>query len=313
MVFSVLTVTYNSSQFVRDAIESVLASTFTDFELIIGDDCSTDNTWEIINEYHDPRIIKYRNETNLREYPNRNKALNLAKGEWVIFIDGDDLIYPHALSFIYEMIRKEDNIGMLLMRWYRNNMFFPILISPRDFYLEQYFGDGFLGTAFTNTVFSRKVLNDLGGLSNDHIYGDDYIRKKIALKNNMLVISDQLTFWRETPNQASQQGRHSFKNQVKIFDADFLFLDSAVELGVINSEEYKLAKKNLSRIIMKIIVKKIIKLRILEGFKYLNRYCSILVLSAKKKQIKSTFSDYSPSNILDFKESKKRLLNENVH
>ena len=163
--FTVITVTYNSSQFVRDAIESVLASTFTDFELIIGDDCSTDNTWDIIHEYNDSRIVKYRNEINLREYPNRNKALSMARGEWVIFIDGDDLIYKHALDFINEMVEIKCNVSMLLMRQYRKDFFYPVIVSPRVFFFEYFIGDSFLNSALTNVVL-RSLVKCL-----EHEYG----------------------------------------------------------------------------------------------------------------------------------------------
>ena len=306
-LFTVITVTYNSAQFVRDAIESILASTFTAFELIIGDDCSTDNTWEIINEYNDPRIVKYRNESNLREYPNRNKALSKAKGDWVLFIDGDDLIYPHSLSFIHEMIKKENNIGMLLMRWYRNNMFYPILISPRDFYLEQYFGGGFLGTAFTNVVFNRIIFQNIGGLSNTHIYGDDYIRNKIALTNNMMVISDQLTFWRETSNQASQIAKSLISTQFEQIDSNFLFLELAKQNGVFNSDEVYLAKLNLSKILLKGILKDILRGRINKAWKLLKRYLNKIVLNKKEIEITLPFSEFSPANILNFEKSRIRL------
>ena len=305
--FSVISVTFNSSQFVRDAIESVLASTYTDFELIIGDDCSSDNTWEIINEYNDPRIVKYRNEKNLREYPNRNKALGMAKGEWVIFIDGDDLIYPHSLSFIDVMIQKEKNIGMLLMRWYRNNIFYPILISPRDFYLEQYFGEGFLGTAFTNVVFNRRTLLDIGGLSNSHIYGDDYIRKRIALKNNMMVISDQLTFWRETPNQASQNAKKSINAKFEQIDSSFLFLNLAAQQGILLSDEVNLAKWYISKMLIKDILKNLLKGNFLYAWNLLKRYSKNIVLFKKNIVILSPFSGYSPENILTLEKSRIRL------
>src|SRR5438105_4541179 len=96
---TVITVTYNSAAYVRDAIESVLAQTYDNIEYIIGDDYSTDNTWQIIREYKDERIRAYRNEKNLGEYPNRNKAISLATGKYLIFIDGDDILYPHGIAY----------------------------------------------------------------------------------------------------------------------------------------------------------------------------------------------------------------------
>ena len=305
--FSVITVTYNSSQFVRDAIESVLASTFTDFELIIGDDCSTDNTWDIINEYDDSRIVKYRNETNLREYPNRNKALNMARGEWVIFIDGDDLIYPHSLSFIFDMIQKAPDVSMLLMRWFRNNIFYPILISPRDFYIEQYFGEGFLGTAFSNVFFNRKILLQNGGVSLKHVFGDDYLRMKIALSYNMMIISDQLTFWRETPNQASSISRKLLSSYFEKVDMDYLFLNEATNKQIFTSTEYLQAKYNLSKSILRGIIGDLSKFKIYRAFKIYIRYKSNFIMNYSKQSIDLPLADFTPSNLLTFEKSKLRL------
>ena len=89
---SVITVTYNSEAYVRDAIESILASSYVNFELLIQDDQSVDSTWTIIGEYKDTRIKAVRNEVNIGEYPNRNRALERVTGKYVLFIDGDDMI-----------------------------------------------------------------------------------------------------------------------------------------------------------------------------------------------------------------------------
>ena len=138
-LFTIITVTYNSSKYVRDAIESVLASTFQDFEYIIGDDCSTDNTWEIIEGYKDPRIVKYRNESNLREYPNRNKAISMAKGEWILFIDGDDIIFPHGLDVFKYYASRYKDASMIIQKNYLNNVVWPIKFNPKEFLLNEFF------------------------------------------------------------------------------------------------------------------------------------------------------------------------------
>lgn len=304
---SVIMVTYNSSLFVREAIDSVLASNYGDFELIIGDDCSTDETWSIISEYDDARIVRYRNDVNLREYPNRNKALNIAKGEWVIYIDGDDMMYSHALSVIHEMIQKESNVGMLLMRWYRNNMFYPVLISPRDFYVEHFFGLGFLGSALTNVVFKRSVIIEEGGFSNSHYYGDDYVRKKIALKYNILIILDHLTFWRETPNQASQKSKLSFKGQFEQIETDLLFLGLAVQNRLLNKDEEKKARVMLSKVIIKNIMKRILRLKFKESFDIFKKFSSHLIISVNLPEVKSTLIGYSPSHLLNLNRSRERI------
>ena len=82
---TVITVTYNSAKFVKQTIESVLAQSYKNLEYIIIDDCSTDNTWQLIQQYKDSRIIAFKNETNLREYSNRNKAIEIDKKGGILF------------------------------------------------------------------------------------------------------------------------------------------------------------------------------------------------------------------------------------
>ncbi len=83
--------TYNRAHFIKQAIDSVLSQTFQDWELLILDDCSTDNTYEIISQYlNDPRIKYIKNPENLGITKNRNKALSLSAGEYVAVLDSDD-------------------------------------------------------------------------------------------------------------------------------------------------------------------------------------------------------------------------------
>lgn len=206
--FTVITVTYNSSQFVRDAIESILASTYTDFELIIGDDCSTDNTWDIINEYNDSRIVKYRNEINLREYPNRNKALSMARGEWVIFIDGDDLIYQHGLWYLKFCIEKYSNssIQMIVQRGYFNNLILPVILTPEQTLNNFFFGRNvLLSGSFSSLLLKTKALKKNGWLSEVYVSGDEEIRLRIASIYPTLFINGFTSWARETPNSASSK------------------------------------------------------------------------------------------------------------
>jgi glycosyltransferase involved in cell wall biosynthesis len=210
--FTVITVTYNSSKYVRSAIESVLASSFDDFEYIIGDDCSSDNTWEIIQEYSDCRIVKYRNEVNLREYPNRNKAIEMAKGEWILFIDGDDVIFPHGLSvFNYFLTKyKNSNTNMFVQKNFLNNVIWPINLNSEGFLINEFFGSNRLSSSsFASNLFRKKALDLLGNLSVDFKTGDDDIRLRLGAMSNTVFIPGWLTWPRETPGQASRNIRTS--------------------------------------------------------------------------------------------------------
>ena len=87
---SIIMPTYNCGRFIAESIDSVLAQTYTAWELLIVDDCSTDNTAEIVAAYNDPRIHYLRNEQNWGAALTRNRALREAKGRYIAFLDSDD-------------------------------------------------------------------------------------------------------------------------------------------------------------------------------------------------------------------------------
>ena len=99
-IASILTTVYNREKYIAACIDSVLASSYQDWELIIVDDVSTDASVAIAKSYEkkDPRIKVYVNEKNLGDYPNRNKAASYAKGKYLKYLDADDIIYPHGLE-----------------------------------------------------------------------------------------------------------------------------------------------------------------------------------------------------------------------
>ena len=95
---SIIMPTYNCARFIRESIDSVLAQTYTNWELIIVDDSSTDNTAEMIANFNDPRIHYLRNEQNEGAALTRNKALRAVKGRYIAFLDSDDLWHPDKLE-----------------------------------------------------------------------------------------------------------------------------------------------------------------------------------------------------------------------
>ncbi|HEX2037869.1 MAG TPA: glycosyltransferase family 2 protein, partial [Chloroflexota bacterium] len=86
---SVCISTYNRSRYLRRAIESVLGQTFGDFELIVSDDRSPDDTAEVVAQYRDPRLRYHRNAENLGLVGNYNRCLELARGQYIGIFDDD--------------------------------------------------------------------------------------------------------------------------------------------------------------------------------------------------------------------------------
>ena len=95
---SVIMPSYNTGEYIAASIESVLAQTYPNWELLIVDDCSTDSTIEVIRRYQDPRIILLKNKTNSGAALSRNYGLREAKGRWIAFLDSDDTWEPEKLE-----------------------------------------------------------------------------------------------------------------------------------------------------------------------------------------------------------------------
>lgn len=97
-MISVVMPVYNGEKYLREAIDSILNQTCTDFEFIILNDASTDETEEIILSYDDPRITYARNETNLQIANTLNKGIALAKGKYIARMDADDISLPERFE-----------------------------------------------------------------------------------------------------------------------------------------------------------------------------------------------------------------------
>ncbi len=124
---SILTPAYNHEKYVSVFLDSILAQTYTNFELIIVDDCSTDNTTSIIEQYKDERIHFFRNDFNRGMNGNLNIAFSKAKGKYIAILASDDFLEPQYLegmlaffeqhkdfAVVYPKIQKVDEAGKLI-------------------------------------------------------------------------------------------------------------------------------------------------------------------------------------------------------
>jgi glycosyltransferase involved in cell wall biosynthesis len=102
--FSIILPTYNRGPLLSKSISSVLSQKFTDFELIVVDDGSTDNTREVVQSFSDPRIHYYYKENEERNFA-RNFGISMAKGKYVCFLDSDDYYLPNRLEKAFSVIR----------------------------------------------------------------------------------------------------------------------------------------------------------------------------------------------------------------
>lgn len=103
---SIIMPNYNCAAYLRETVDSVISQTYKNWELLFVDDCSTDDSLEIINSYNDERIKVFKNPCNSGAAASRNYALREAKGDWIAFLDSDDIWLEnkleHQLTFMTE-------------------------------------------------------------------------------------------------------------------------------------------------------------------------------------------------------------------
>ena len=110
---------YNGEDYLAETVESVLCQTFTEWEFIIINDCSTDNTSKILAEYasKDARVKVHTNKTNLRLPSSLNKALSLAEGKYIARMDADDICMPDRLQKQYDFMEANPNVDLSSCRF----------------------------------------------------------------------------------------------------------------------------------------------------------------------------------------------------
>ena len=190
---SVLFPAYNAEKYLHEAIESILSQTFKNFELIIVDDGSTDNTRIIIEEYvkKDPRVIPLFNERNLGIVQSLNKALKIAKGRYIARMDHDDISLPERLETQVRFLQEHPEISIV-----GSNV---ILINEKGEYIgirklpeipEKIAKLMVLGNQFVHpTVMIRREVFDVVGNYQKVLHAEDYdlwinaIKKGLKLYN----------------------------------------------------------------------------------------------------------------------------------
>lgn len=110
---SVIMSVYNGEKYIREAIESILKQTFNDFEFIIIDDGSSDNTLGIIKSYQDTRIKIIKNDANLGVSLSKNRGFDIASGEYIAIMDADDISYPARFEKEVLFLDNNKNIGLV--------------------------------------------------------------------------------------------------------------------------------------------------------------------------------------------------------
>ena len=203
---SVCMPSYNQEKFIGEAIESVLKQTYINFELIILDNISEDNSADIIKSYKDPRVRFYENEKHMSCYKNCNKAITLAKGEFIAFLHSDDLYNIHFLEEIVKAYNKYPDKKVFLSAMYKMDQLLNSLIPSFPFKSSGVKSqkEVLIGLAYENNigngisvVMHKDCLNKVGLFNDEYNYVSDYdLFMRLANEYEFVYIHKALTYYR---------------------------------------------------------------------------------------------------------------------
>jgi glycosyltransferase involved in cell wall biosynthesis len=221
---------YNGERYLKRTLDSILCQTYPDFELIISDNCSTDNTQRICEEYtaRDKRIKYYRNVTNLGIAPNYNRAFELSTGKYFKWADYDDMLGPEFISKCVEILDQHPDVACCYPR--------TTFIDETDKFIGNFNPPKNSSSPSAHIRFRSLILDP------DHIVSQasglmraDLVRKTIlhgsypcsdevflahlSLLGEFYEVPDRLFFYRIHPLQSTKGVKASERARVKSFDS----------------------------------------------------------------------------------------------
>jgi glycosyltransferase involved in cell wall biosynthesis len=234
---SVLMTSYNREKYIGEAIDSVLASTFRNFELIIVDDASTDSTVDIAKKYEllDSRVKVYVNSKNLGDYPNRNRAASYANGKYIKYVDSDDFIYPHSLSIMFDSMERHHGLLGLCCGNYPFS-YLPVYLNPRESFIQHFLHGGLFGRSPLSAIIRLDFFNSVGKFNEERMVSDFEFFFRVGFQYGVLCIQDGLGWNRLHDGQEIKDAR---KFQKRYFE---------IEYGYLKNTESPLSKLEVRKI-----------------------------------------------------------------
>ena len=225
-LISIIIPVYNHEKFIADTIESVIKQTYQNWEMLVVDDCSTDGSWNIIQEYakKDSRIKIFRNEINKGLIENWKFLIDNSKGEFVAFLEGDDIFYEKNLEKKIEIFEEYLEVGMVYCNfntidetgnilidnhYFKNNIktFENEKIAPEDFILTR----NAPMSSYSQVMIKREVLSisgyprSLDAGAKVFLPSDWDFNFRVSTKNNIYSSNEILLGYRKHSNNSSSK------------------------------------------------------------------------------------------------------------
>ena len=242
-LISVIMPSYNTGKYISDSIKSVIDQTYPDWELIIVDDCSTDDTVDVINSFSDPRIILLKNEINSGAAVSRNRALRAAKGRWIAFLDSDDIWEPEKLEKQISFMEKHpeyDLVGSWVDEFYNDiDHVISIRLVPESHNEIYAYCKSRCPVNHPTVIFRKKAVLDAGGYLTEYFPEDYFLWIRMLMNGaKFFNMQESLLFFRVSPDTIKKRGGWKYAIgevhiQKMIYDIGFISYPSFVKNSIV--------------------------------------------------------------------------------
>lgn len=290
---SVIMPSYNKEKYIAAAIESVLNQTFKNFELIIIDDMSNDRSVEIIQMYPDKRIRFFQNDENIGISQNRNRALDLAKGEYIALLDADDISTNIRFEKEVEYLDNHPDIDVVFGEF--------LEIDEEDNIKETYFvpmkNPAYIKARLmvqdiipNGSCMYRKNFVDQHNIRyrDGYLGMDDYLFwVECSLYGSITGLSELFLYWRNTKNNGTNTYKYSAEYQAKRYEKYSEILIFALRRNgfILTEAEENLYCKVLSEYSYKIATRKELE----EFLRIIKKICVQSEEMSNSKEIKHMY------------------------
>lgn len=219
--FSIIMPAYNASLTISESLNSVLNQTYKDWEVLVINDGSFDNTIEIVLSFDDPRI-KLINKINGGVASARNLGIDYAKGEYIAFLDSDDLWHPEKLEKSLRVF-ENDNCDLVYSNYYDFQNTIELAVTHLDLHPMRKVDNDYARLYLydyipTLTVVIRKNIIEIVGVFDEDLNGtEDWdLWLRVAEKYKIVKLNEYLAYYRYSENGLSKQKEKHLKEEKKV-------------------------------------------------------------------------------------------------
>jgi alpha-1,3-rhamnosyltransferase len=223
VLVSVIIITYNSSNYILETLESVKLQTYQNIELIVSDDCSTDNTIEVCRNWIEENRERFINtkviaaDRNTGVAPNCNRGINASSGSWIKLLSGDDMLFPCAITKFFDFVMENHcKICCCKLKLFGEN---EVFVSKNEMTYEKSYRNVDTSLEYQKALilydhiaqgpgffYSKELFNFVGGYSEEYPFLEDWPFLYKVINNNIKIffLNKYLYYYRITQGSLSK-------------------------------------------------------------------------------------------------------------